>query len=1197
MGSCDAAPLLFMGKIRLKKRINDLLNGKFENLQNTLTLSETEISGKTAENENFFGKFSVMAEKEKSIQGFVQSTNPRVGLRPETFAGLGETIRFEADVKGLEAGDILEGEFLLNTTAGAYHLPYRIQIENRTEEKSTVTVPQLTPEEFAALAKEDFGKAYVLFVAGGFRKMIRRWGTKSQILYDGVLAEGASYRCLEQFLVGMEEKESILLELEKEQLVFDHVTETRKEEVILKKNTWGFASISISCDADFLKLEKTQLTTEEFVGSVCHVGFVIEKEKLHAGKQFARIVFSSGLEEKSCLIEVNNSAGDITERAHYRQKKEAVKAMSLYIKYRTGRIDNTVWMKETLAVLDRYRRAGGQQIGYDLYESYVLFQSEDTIHAELLLGQLQERKKELKDARWKGCYLYLTTMQNQDADYQEYVKKEIEKLYLENQESWLLLWLMFRVNGHMFRNDGERLEEIRMKYRQGTVSPILYLDAYDIIQKEPLMLRKMDEFEIHLLAFLCRQQIFDREISGQAAELAQRVTEFHPVLFRVLEACYHNAPTKNLLKAICKMLIEGRKGEKKYASWFALGVMKDIRITGLYEYFVETADHLEAAELPMNIRLYFVYHNTLDSVRKAAIYAAIIRNREADEQTYVSYRKVMELFMEEQLAEGKINEDLALLYKDLLTEEVMTPKLAEGLEKVLFTCEIDCKEKEFRHLIVLHKALGLEQRVSVSDGQALIQIMTPDYAILGEDKDGKRYAAKPFCTFRRLVSDSRLEELCRRHLKTPTFFLLHDCIREERNIQVEEKHLENYLQLLKIQHLKENYRSELLDALLKFFAAHPSHPLTEKFLQEMKLEDMAETQMHEIARLLAGQDRYEELYRLICIYGMEKTDLQILVHMCHALLEDEQKWEEEKMLLAVCIYCFERKLYDEKMLSFLMRHYEGSLERMKEIWYAGQNFKLESFDLEEKILVLLLFLQQGSEKTEPIFASYEKKMGKSRICRAYVTWMSYESFVRKMHVEWSVFSYMERNMLGIVGTPDICKLALLERYTERKEKSAGQQKWMMYLLEKYLEEGMHFAFMQKLPRRLKVQYHLNDKYILEYRSTPGKDLTLHYRYQNQEEKSVILKETFEGIYTREFTMFYKDTLEWYITEKDESRESPVSWQSYTSRNTAAHHGTSRYDLINQFIEAEEKGDLKQLKELKERYEQQQYLADTIFRLN
>ena len=1179
----------------MKKRINELLNGKFTDLQNTLELSEERICARTMENENFFGKFSILSPAEKSIQGFVQSTNPRVGLRPDSFSGLGETIRYEADVKGMEAGDVLKGEFLLNTSAGEYHLPYEITVESRQEERREVQVPFLTPEQFADLAKENFARAYVLFVSGAFRRMIREWGQNSQTLYDGLLAEGVSYRSLEQFLVGMGIKEAVSVEPENRHLILSGITETRKEELVIRKNTWGFAVLTISCDAEFLTLEKTQVTTEEFVGSVYHLGFMVNREKLHAGRQFARITISTGLEEMTCIVEVQNSAKRAAEGMLHRQKKEVEKVLSMYIRYRTGRMKQEAWAKETLQALDRYRRAEGKHIFYDLYESYVLFQIQDNIQAELLLGQIQERKEELKDGRWQACYLYLTTMQNKEEEYQEYVQKKIQELYLEQQESWILLWLMLRVNGQMYRNDTERLDEIRLKYLQGVHSPVLYLDACDILKKEPLMLRRLEGFEIHLLAFLCRNQVFDREISGQAAQLAQRLSGFDRILFRVLTECYRKTPTKNLLSVICKMLMDGRKKEKKYAVWFARGVMQDVRITGLYEAFIETSDHLDANELPMAIRLYFVYHNTLDSARKAAIYAAVIRNRERDDQTYASYRKGMGLFMEEQLAEGKISHDLVELYKDLLTDAVMTPHLAAGLEKVLFTYEVTCRMPGIRHLIVIHRAFGQEQKVVVTDGKALVQIMTPDYVLLAEDREGRRYAADPYCTRTRLMEQPQMEALCRRHLEQPHRILLHDCMTGAKAVQIQEEKIEQYLMLLKVPELKESYREELKEQLLEYFSQHPSHEAAERFLKQADLTVMAQHQMTAVARLLSGQDRYRELYQLICIYGMEKVELQILVRMCSSLLAEDEM-EQDRMFLAVCVYCFKKKLYDEKMLAYLMKHYEGSLELMKEIWRAGQTFKLESFELEEKTLVLLLFLQQGSEHTEEIFASYEKKMGKSRICRAYVTWMSYESFVRDKYVEWSVFAYMEKHMLGIVGTPDICKLALLKRYTERKEKSAGQQKWMIYLLEKYLEQGMHFAFMQKLPGRLKERYHLYDKYILEYHGKLEKEMVLHYRYGEQEEKTVSMPEIFEGIYVKEFTLFYKDRLDWYVTENGKEIKEP-KWQSYSHTAPASRHGGTRYDLVNQMIEAQEQGDLTQLENLHRRYAGQKYLVESVFGLN
>lgn len=272
------------------------------------------------------------------------------------------------------------------------------------------------------------------------------------------------------------------------------------------------------------------------------------------------------------------------------------------------------------------------------------------------------------------------------------------------------------------------------------------------------------------------------------------------------------------------------------------------------------------------IRLYFVYHNTLDSVRKASIYAAVIRNRDQDEQTYASYRKGMGLFMEEQLAEGKVSRDLVELYKDLLTDAVMTPRLASGLEKVLFTYEITCQVHGIRHLIVIHRALELEQKAAVTDGKALVQIMTPDYVLLAEDREGRRYAAGPYCIQTRLMEQPQMEALCRRYLEQPHRMLLHDCMTGEKTVQIQEEKMEQYLMLLKVSELKESYREELKGRLLEFFSQHPSHEAAERFLEAADLTVMAQHQMTAAARLLSGQDRYRGVISAYLYLGIEKVE-------------------------------------------------------------------------------------------------------------------------------------------------------------------------------------------------------------------------------------------------------------------------------------------------------------------------------------
>ena len=82
--------------------------------------------------------------------------------------------------------------------------------------------------------------------------------------------------------------------------------------------------------------------------------------------------------------------------------------------------------------------------------------------------------------------------------------------------------------------------------------------------------------------------------------------------------------------------------------------------------------------------------------------------------------------MEEQLAQGRVNRDLARLYEVLLTKELMTEQLAKGLEKVLFTSEITCPHPQMRHVIAVHRALKREQRVPLTKGRGYIQLFSPD---------------------------------------------------------------------------------------------------------------------------------------------------------------------------------------------------------------------------------------------------------------------------------------------------------------------------------------------------------------------------------------------------------------------------------------------------------------------------------------
>ena len=129
------------------------------------------------------------------------------------------------------------------------------------------------------------------------------------------------------------------------------------------------------------------------------------------------------------------------------------------------------------------------------------------------------------------------------------------------------------------------------------------------------------------------------------------------MLFRSLVKCYEAYPGNDLVDHICKYIMKGQPAKSEYFRWYQLAVEADIRITRLYEYYIETMPQGFQSVLPQVIRMYFVYNNTLSSRKRASVYANVIRNKEADKTTYQNYRKAMEAFAQEALMEGRISED------------------------------------------------------------------------------------------------------------------------------------------------------------------------------------------------------------------------------------------------------------------------------------------------------------------------------------------------------------------------------------------------------------------------------------------------------------------------------------------------------------------------------------------------------------
>ncbi len=1181
----------------MKRKIDQLLNGIFEYETPKLILSEERIDASVRKGESVRGSFTIENTAEKKAKGFLYTESPRVGFEPTAFSAVSERILYEIDTKGLQEGEVLEGAFTIASSFGEKHLPYRITI--RPSEVCTLAGPFENLEEFRKEAQADFQKAYVFFVSADFKRLLQKVRPDLLLLYEGMMTQSLNYQSLEEFLIAAGLKENVKVRADRESVSYGVLTQTIQEKIILTKNSWGFLRLHVSVDAPFLKVEREIVTTEEFIGSTYTLNYLIQRAKLHPGRNFGRITIE-GSGQKFVFEVVAHGGlsrrGNLNLKAQHRRTAEIYR---LYLDYRLNRIEKKEWVQRSQEALGEYRKAGGNHGFMDLLEVQLLFGAGKEEEACLLLEKLEQHKQKMQTPEIRGYFLYLTTFYNQDKKYLDYAAEKLEELSLRNPENWKLLWFLMQLRETFRRHPGQKLDAIREQFIRGSASRLLYLEAAFVLQSSPLLLKKLESFELRVLDLMVKEDLLNGELVMQLVELSGRYREYSKELFILLTKVYEKYPSRSLVRAINGLLLKGRKKGAVYFPWYEKGVEEDIRMTGLYEYYIESMEAPVEKPLPQIIRMYFSYNNTLDYRKKAFVYANVIRNKETDQKSYQSYRPAMEKFMIDQLMASHINHDLAFLYQTFVTKAILNKRLAEKLSKLLFTHEV-VLEKEFSgSVVVLHGELEQEQKVTVRNRKAKVQLYTDDYQIFLEDEEGNRSISSISFTVQPFLQVPEFWEYCKELSPDAPGMLLYFVNRARRDGGIQKETVRSFIGLLSLEGIREGYKKEIRQEILDYYANNPKEESRYDDLRELDLAPFVETDKYKLIDLMVSEGMSKEAFSLLSVYGPENVNLHSLVSLCHRMILSWE-YEEDEMLLALCYYCFAHEKYDEIVLTYLLRYYDGPVEQMERLWKRGDEFQADTFLLEEKILAMILFTQTGAKGSEAIFDSYRRGLGRKRILRAYVIYMSYHYLVKEEEAGEPVFRYIERGFAKGKIEEDVCLLALLKYYSGLPELTAEQRENSERLLTVYTNRGIHLACFKNFPEELQRAFQLYDKTFVEYRANPKALVRIRYRIDSPERAEGTvhaepMNHVFEGIFIKEFTLFYGETLTCRVEEEWNGEQKFSEETEWRCKETDPFKST-QFDLLNQLSEAVKEKNLEDAEFAVLQFREQEQLSERIFTL-
>lgn len=1180
----------------MRARIGQIAAGRFNGTKPILAFSEETIDLSVIEGRSEAGSFVIESTNQIKICGIVYSTNPRMECLNPHFEGEKVRIRYQFNSKGLTEGDTCEGKFVIVCNQIEYSLSFCARITRLYAEASTGAVKSL--DDFTRLAASNWDEAYHLFYNRNFLNTIPYDNVYERLTYEGFACARPSGQNMEEFLIGVNKKQPVSISVDKSEEIFMASKEPQSGCFTITKDNWGYTEIRLRTDCEFIKLSKPVLTLDDFIGKTYLYEYIIDASAMHAGRNFGRIYIDGVYQSFTIDITagVRDDDGSISDIAVTKDIKECmVGIMELYTSFRLKRIVTGVWANETISILNHLHALMPDEHMYELMKAQAFIINRQRQEAKWILDDFKHSNPDKKSPIW-GYYLYLMTLLEREPSYIDNMTHEVELIFYENPDSVLLFWVLLFLRDQYFDDSAGKLKDIKYWVLRGCSSPYLYIEAYYLISQDPYLIKELSVFELRILSWAVKEKALTKELAGAIFEAVDLAGGFDNRVYELLTAAYEICPEAEYVGIICSYLIKGHKNDTCFHKWFELGIENKLRLTGLYESYLLTMDDRQISPVPKIIQMYFSFDNKLPYRKLAVLYNNIIAAKETEPDVYHKYRKAMGRFAMDQAQLRHIDDNLAVLYEDMLELGFINEELSAAFSDIIYTHKLIVFDKRIVRAIIYQNEMKEPQIVPVTDQCAYFELFSNDYVILFEDSRGYRYVKSISYRLQRLMDAEKYLDRCiSLSPDRPQYIVSHfKHVRDYSDFTKDD--LKLFKPVFYSESFSDSYKAVMGYRILKYCQLHDYEDYVRPFLQSINFDTLQKDERKYLIDMLVSNRLYEKAYDMAMEYGIDMLAAASKVVLCENALKVQHV--DDDFMVQLAISAFKTGKYSDLVLKYLCENYTGPTDELINLWHAADKFSISSMKLDERILEQGIYTQIEPEKISDIFMEYYKRAGNEKLILAYISLVAHGYLHSGGCKADFIFDIIEKRFIGNRTLNDACQLALLKHFAEKTDITQAELEIEDTLLKYYIYNNMYFDFFARLDYRLLEKYFLYDKAFLQYESTPGTHVVLHYsRDEDGEEfNSEDMVEMYDGIYVKTFVIFFGELIRYYITEEHDNSIEVKESNRLTCNNIPGDNDHSRYNLINEMIISDTLSDETTLKSNIDEYKRLDAATKQLFKL-
>lgn len=1175
----------------MREKILSLAKGKFTYVAPKLVLPAaltfSVVSGKRKKY-----SFHVSNAAKTRFKGFGVVNDVHIDFLP-FFEGVDNELSLEVNAEELQPGEHLKGDILLITECGEERIPYDI----------SVTTPELFDEKgpvrdyhtLQERIRDNPEHGVQLFLSEEFQDAFLYRDENSRILYDYLTKKNTKMQGMEEFLVATKKKKPIRFEVRHENgtdISYELDGADIEDTISVCVNTWGHTGISVSSDVNFIEPHTPMLWTDEFKNGKDILEYTIVADKIPCGRKSGNLIFQTPYEKKTIQIHVHNPKGE-QERKIERAKKAVIATMvRMYLAHEEKRItrhDFQKFLRKNQEVLEKV--SGRYTLVVKGYISIILNKE------EWILSFFQEAEKlsipplntSVDEVENYIAIEFIKTLYTNRQEERERLTKLIDG-YEENgyQTDWIT-YIRTQVD-ERYRSLRLLEKDVRARIEGGSNSPFLYSVLMRAYQEDSTLIVALDSVTMDTINYGLKQGLTTREIAMAVSFLGERLSYFEPKVLWALEKLYDFYAMTDTLRGICSLLIRNEICERKYFHWFEKGVEQHLRLTDLFEYYMDTIDYGSDIRLPDSVLSYFQYENRLNATRKAFLYAYLIRHKQQQPDFYQEYQEQISEFAHRQLARHKISPDLSVIYLDVFQESAMHGDVAKDLSSIMFTYGLWCEDSMMDGVVVVHRECQGETFYSLENGYTQVQIYTPNAQIYFVDEHGRYYAGTVDYRIEPMI---QLDEYAWRYYEEGADgypLLLHLVGKAEKAPRMNEQQAKLLYYVMDKKILREHMHHKVLFRLYDYYCDTKNDSLLLEVLKRMDVSQIRKERLGSVATQCIYHELYEKAAEILCRDGVLQCEAQALAILVAELI-GKCEGQFEPLLVKWALHLYQEKHYDKVVMGYLLQYFMGDVHTLHAIYVkCKQISEMENWEENtERLLAQILFVGEELLPYEKIYLTYYEE-GKNRmLVKAYLAELAYEYVVEETELPESLFVKIEKE--AMYEKDLVMVLATLRYYREQKTFAAKQKEFIELNLERYASEGLVLAFMKDYIGKVNVPYEIENRVLVQFYSGTEGRVFLCEQKENGEVDSQPMRQVFPGVFTRELLLFANEEKRCYIYEEETDEKTETMT---VSRPQQIGQTPSFFKMVNDMIQAEQEDDRQTYQKLQMEYEKARHAAGKLF---